>query len=180
MGLDALDVSRVEAGFVLRGVDYFTARKALIERHASTPYELGFDWMVQLEREPFVGQAALRHEHAAGPVRRLVGLEIDWDELEALHARWRLPPHLPTMTSREGVPVYSGDEQVGQATSRAWSPMRKQYLALATVRAELAEPGSEVAVEVTVEYERKRAKATVRPTPFYDPPRKKASVLEGP
>jgi len=174
MGLDALDVSRVEAGFVLQGVDYFTARRALIERQTSTPYELNFDWMVQLEREPFVGQCALRKEQQRGPLRRLVGLDIDWEEFEALYGSFGLPPHLETMTCRLGVPVYKSGNQIGQATSRTWSPTLKRYLALATVASEWAEPGTEIEIEVTVEYERRRAKATVTPTPFFDPERKKA------
>ncbi len=174
LGLDALDVSRVEAGFVLQGVDYFSARRTLIERQTSTPFELGFGWMVKLEREPFIGQEVLRRESARGPAWMLVGLEIDWEAFEALHVAFGLPPHLETMTSREGVPLYRHGAQVGQATSRAWSPTLKQYLAIASVHAAHARPGTELEIEVTVEYERRRAKATVRELPFYDPQRKKA------
>ncbi len=174
LGLDALDVSRVEAGFVLQGVDYFSSRRTLIERQTSTPFELGFGWMVKLDRAPFVGQEALRAESARGSAWMLVGLEIDWEEFEALHEAFGLPPHLETMTSREGVPLYRHGAQVGQATSRAWSPTLKQYLAIASVLAPHAEAGTELEVEVTVEYERHRAKATVRKLPFYDPERKKA------
>ena len=177
MGLDALDVARVEAGYVLQGCDYYSARTALIDHQRSTPYELGFDWMVQLEREPFVGQRALQAEAASGgAARKLVGLEIDWEEFERLHEAWGLPPHLAAETSREGVPIYHGGRQVGQATSRAWSPTLKKYLALATVRREHAEPGRELAIEVTVEHERQVATARVMPLPFFDPPRKKETV----
>jgi len=174
MGLDALDVSRVEAGFLLQGVDYFSARHALIDEQKSSPYELAFDWMVQLEREPFVGQKALRAERLAGPAQRFVGLEIDWEEFEHLHEEHGLPPHLSTETCREGVPIYLGGLQVGKATSRTWSPTLKRYLALGTVRSEHATPGTELDIEVTVEYERHRATARVRPLPFFDPERKRA------
>jgi len=174
MGLDALDVSRVEAGFVLAGVDYTSARGALIERQKSTPFELGFDWMVQLERAPFIGQEALRAEKAAGPRRRLVGLEIDWEDFEAIHEEFGLAPHLAAETCREGVPLYEHGRQVGYATSRAWSPTLKAYLALGHVEASLAAPGTRLEIEVTCEYERRRAGATVRKTPFFDPERKRA------
>jgi aminomethyltransferase len=174
MGLDALDVARVEAGFLLQGVDYTSARRAPIERQKSTPYELGFGWMVELERAPFVGQQALRHAQAQGPARRVVGLEIDWDDFERIYERFELPPHLATETSREGVPLYRGGRQVGYATSRTWSPLLKKYLALATLESDLAEQGSELEIEVTCEYERQRARARVTPTPFFDPQRKKA------
>ncbi len=174
MGLDALDVSRVEAGFVLQSVDYTSARVAWIERQKSTPFELGFDWMVELERDGFVGRDALLSAKETGPKRRLVGLEIDWNEFEALHQRFGLIPHLATETCREGVPVYQGGRQVGYATSRTFSPTLKKYLALATVAAEHAEPGHELAIEVTCEYERHRATARVARMPFFEPERKKA------
>jgi aminomethyltransferase len=174
MGLDALDVSRVEAGFLLGGVDYTSARRAPIERQKSTPYELGFGWMVELERGPFVGRDALRREEATGPRKKFVGLEIDWDDFERIHEQFALPPHLETGTSRDGVPLYRGGRQVGYATSRSWSPLLKRYLALATVDADLAAPGTELEIEVTCEYERHRARATVSKLPFFDPERKKA------
>jgi glycine cleavage system T protein (aminomethyltransferase) len=174
MGLDALDVARVEAGFLLGGVDYTSARRAHIERQKSTPYELGFDWMVELEREPFVGQAALARALAEGPARRFVGLEIDWQDFERIHERYQLAPHVETGTSRDGVPLFRGGRQVGYATSRSWSPLLKQYLALGTIDADLAAPDNELEIEVTCEYERHRARARVRKLPFFDPERKKA------
>jgi len=174
MGLDALDVSRVEAGFLLAGVDYTSAKNAFIEKQKSTPYELAFDWMVKLDREPFVGQAALRREKERGTERRLVGLDIDWDEFEAIHEEFGLVPHIETATCRLGVPLYLEGRQVGYATSRTWSPLLKKYLALATVEAGAASPGKALQIEVTCEYERKTATATVSPTPFFDPERKKA------
>ncbi|MFQ5529381.1 MAG: aminomethyltransferase family protein, partial [Gemmatimonadota bacterium] len=174
MGLDVLDVARVEAGFLLAGVDYTPANHAFIERQKSSPYELGFEWMVRLDREPFVGQAALRREAETGPARRLVGAEIDWDEFETVHERFGLIPHIETATARDGVPLYHHGRQVGYATSRAWSPLLKKYLALCTVESACAASGTELRIEVTCEYERHRVKATVRPMPFFDPRRKKA------
>ena len=174
MGLDALDVTRVEAGFLLGGVDYTSARRAHIERQKSSPWELGFDWMVELEREPFVGQAALERARKEGPSRRFVGLEIDWEDFERIYELYQLPPHLETGTSRDGVPLYRGGRQVGYATSRAWSPILKQYLALGTIDADLAAPDNELEIEVTCEYERHRARARVRKLPFFEPERKKA------
>lgn len=174
MGLDVLDVARLEAGFVLGSVDYTPANRAFIERQKSSPYELGFDWMVRLDRDPFVGQDALRREQVTGPSRRLVGIEVDWDEFEAVYERFGLIPHIETATSREGVPLYRGGRQVGYATSRAWSPLLKKYLALGTVESDLSAVGTDLHIEVTCEYERHRVKSTVRPTPFFDPERKKA------
>ena len=69
-GLDALDVARVEAGFIMNGVDYFSANHCFIDSRQSTPYEVGLGWTVQLDRDPFIGQAALRKEKERGSACR--------------------------------------------------------------------------------------------------------------
>jgi aminomethyltransferase len=174
-GLDALDVTRVEAGFVMNGVDYFSANHCLIESRKSTPDEIGLGWTVRLERDSFIGQHALREERARGPVWALVGLEVDWDELETLFDELGLPPGVPSGAWRTAVPVYDASgTQVGQATSGAWSPILKRNLALASVHAGHAEPGTRLKIEATVEYRRHKVTATVCKTPFFDPERKRA------
>jgi aminomethyltransferase len=75
-GLDALDITRVEAGFIMNGVDYHSANHVMIEARKSTPYELGLGWCVNLDREPFNGQAALRKEKAEGSDWATVGVEL--------------------------------------------------------------------------------------------------------
>jgi aminomethyltransferase len=174
MGLDALDVSRVEAGFVLLGVDYFSARTALIESQTATPYEIGLGWTVKLERDAFVGQAALRRAVERGPRRELVGVEIDWAAYETLYDEVGLPPELHAETCRLGAPLYVDGRQVGQTTSRTWSPTLKAYVGLASVAPEHAVLGSELEAEVTIEYERRLCPARVVQKPFFDPERKKA------
>jgi len=174
-GLDAMDMARLEAGFIMNGVDYYSANHCFLESRKSTPYELALGWTVELEREPFNGQRALQAEKAKGPNRALVGLVLDWIELEALFARSGLPPELRRGAWRDPVPVYDkGGRHVGQATSGTWSPTLKQNLALATVRAEHAAIGTELDMEVTVEYQRLRVTARVTKKPFLDPPRKKS------
>jgi aminomethyltransferase len=174
VGLDALDVARVEAGFIMNGVDYFSANRCLIDSRKSSPFELGLGRTVQLDRDPFLGREALRAEQARGSPRALVGLRYDWDEYEALFAAVGLPPEVPTRASRDAVPVHDErGRQVGQVTSSAWSPLLKANLALATVAARYREPGTRLHVEITVEYHRHRLPATVCPTPFFDPPRKR-------
>jgi len=51
-GLDALDVTRVEAGLILKNVDYYNALHVLIEDRKSSPYDLSLGWIVNLDREP--------------------------------------------------------------------------------------------------------------------------------
>ncbi len=170
-GLDALDMTRIEAGFIMLGVDYFSAPKVVTESRKSSPYELGLGWTVQLEREPFVGQAALRREKAKG-AWKMVGLELSWEELEALYESYGLPPSLPAMAQRNPLPVFSGQRQVGQATSHTWSPILKKGIALASVRTAHATKGYQLGIEHTVEFERRQVNATVVPTPFFNPERK--------
>jgi len=172
-GLDALDMTRIEAGFIMMGVDYFSAPKVTLESLRSTPYEAGLGWCVNLDRDPFVGQRALREEKENGPVWQMRGLVMDWDMLRELYEKHGLPPAVPAEACRDPLPVYSSGKQVGQATSNTFSPILKKYIALASIRTEHAAPGTELEIEHTVEFERCRVKATVVKTPFYNPERKR-------
>jgi aminomethyltransferase len=176
-GLDALDVARIEAGFILLGVDYFSAPKVVLAARKSTPWELGLGWIVDFERQgspAFVGREALEAEKRRGPAWALVGLEVAWDALEALYAAFSLPPSLPATARRDGLPVYDdAGRQVGKVTSHTWSPILKKYVALASVEARHAAPGAVLQMEHTVEYERRRVSARVVKTPFFDPERKR-------
>ena len=174
-GLDALDVTRVEAGFVMNGVDYFSANHCLIESRKSTPFELGLGWTVKLDRGPFVGQQALLKEVELGSEWGFVGLEIEWDGLERLYDLEGLPPSMPSQAWRTPTPVFCANgRQIGQATSGAWSPTLKKNLALATIEAEYVETGKRLMIDWMVEYRRHRVDATVVELPFYDPERKKS------
>jgi aminomethyltransferase len=173
-GMLALDVARIEAGLMLIDVDYVSARKALITRQTSSPYELDLAWTVNLDKGAFVGKEALSREKHAVPAWQFVGVEVDWDSLEALYLEAGLAPQLPSAAWRTSVPIYAGDEQAGYATSGGWSPLLKKYIALAHLRSEHADIGREIEMEVTVEHQRKRAAARVVKKPFFNPERKRA------
>lgn len=172
-GMLALDMARLEAGFILLEVDYTSAEKALIAAQKYSPFEIGLGWTVNLEKQGFVGRRALLEEKRRGSSRQLIGLEIDWEDYERLYQEAGLAPQLPTAVWRGGVPVYWDDRQVGQATTGGWSPTMKKYIALATVQSKFSQTGTELFVEMTVEYVRKKVKARVVKPPFFDPPRKK-------
>ena len=176
-GLDALDVARIEAGYIMNGVDYHSANHCFIESRKSTPYELNLGWAVDLDREPFIGQRALRAEHRRGRQWAIAGLVYDWPQLEALFARHGLPPQTPHGASRTPVPVYDsgGARQVGYVTSATWSPTLKKMIALASVEAEHAVVDRELRVEVTAEYERHTIRCDVAELPFFDPGRKRST-----
>ncbi len=173
-GMLALDVSRLEAGFILLDVDYISAEKAMIPSQRYSPFEIGLAWTVDLNKSDFVGQRALRQERCPALSRQIVGLEISLRDYEYLFQQVGLPPEFPLAAWRGGVPVYRDERQIGHATTGAWSPILKKYIALATVNKQCAVPGKVVQVEVTVEHRRKTASATVVKTPFFDPPRKRA------
>ena len=171
-GLDALDMTRVEAGFILQDVDYYSAMRAQVRSRMSTPWEIGLGWTVEVDRPPFIGQDALIAS-SKSPTWQFVGLDIDWEELEQLYERVGLPPHLPAAAWRTPIPVYSGTEQVGQATSGTWSPLLKKNLALASVKTPHSATGTRLRIEQTVEFRRHKVTATVVKRPFFDPERKR-------
>ena len=160
-GMLALDVARIEAGLLLIDVDFHSSRKALIETQKYSPYELGLGRLVDLKKGPFVGRAALNEEVKRGIARQIVGLEIDWTEVEKLYEAVGLPPTAPAATSRVAVPVYKGRTQVGRATSTTWSTTLKKLIALATIDVPHYALGTKVEMEMTVEAVRHRATATV-------------------
>src|SRR5258708_4418729 len=97
------------------------------------PISLGFGKMVHLQKENFIGRSALVKDEKQGVERQLVGLELDWIEIEALYEKLALTPIAPSQTSRVHVPIYAGNRQVGKATSTTWSPVLKKLIALASV-----------------------------------------------
>ena len=181
-GLDALDVARIEAGLLLKEVDYVSSWSALIESRKSSPYEAGLGWTVQPEPgRDFVGRRALEREVTEPSEWALAGLEADWPGIEERFAAVGLPPLVAGRASRDAVPIYergrrggAAGRQIGYVTSATFSPILKKYIALATIRRDFAKPGSRIEIELTVEFVRQRVPARVVPTPFFDPARKRA------
>ncbi len=173
-GMLALDISRIEAGLLLIDVDFHSSRKALIEAQKYSPYELGLGRLVDMKKGAFIGRSALQAEVKRGIARQIVGLEVNWTEVEKLYEAVGLPPTAPAATSRIAVPVYKGRNQVGRATSTTWSSTLKKLIALATIDVPHYAMGTKVDMEMTVEAVRHRATATVVPTPFFNPSRKTA------
>ena len=144
-----------------------------IDARRSSPYELGLDWCVELDRDAFLGQDALREEARRGAAWRTVGIESNWGELEELYERHDLPPELLPAASRQSLPLYAGSRFVGQVTSSVWSPLLKRRLGIASVKAPHAALESRLRVEHTVLHERGTVGARVVEKPFFDPERKR-------
>jgi aminomethyltransferase len=176
-GMIALDIARIEAGLILIEVDYISSKRALIDQQKYTPGEIGLGKLVDLKKDSFVGREALAEEaKRGGPARLLVGLEVNWSEVEALYEKIGMAPQVPATASRVAVPVYRAGRQVGKATSTTWSPTLKRMIALASLSRESATVGNTLSMELTVEAVRKTVSAKIVPLPFFNPPRKTAPL----
>ena len=173
-GMLALDVARIEAGLLLIDIDFNSSKKALVEEQKYSPFEMGLGRLVHLDKNRFVGQQALTEEKRRGHRKQIVGLEIDWTEVEKLYEAVGLPPAVSPIASRLAVPVFRNGAQIGKATSTTWSPVLKKMIGLATVKCEFEKPGTDIEVEITVEAIRHRVRARVTKTPFYNPKQKTA------
>jgi aminomethyltransferase len=173
-GMLALDVARVEAGLLLLDVDFIGAKKAATAAQQYSPYEMALGRLVSLDKAAFVGRDALTREADGDPRRKIVGLRIDWSDVERLHEREGLVPLAPAAASRVAVPVMKSGRPVGRATTTAWSPVMKELIALATVDAPHYAVGTRLELEVTVDARRHSAAATVVSPPFFSPARKTA------
>ena len=176
-GMLALDVARIEAGLLLIDIDFNSSKKALVEKQKYSPFEMGLGRLIHLDKNRFVGQQALTEEKKRGHRKQIVGLEIDWTEVEKLYEAVGLPPAVSPIASRVAVPVYQNGAQLGKATSTTWSPVLKKMIGLATVKREYAEPGTQIEAEITVEAIRHRVGARVIKTPFYNPKQKTATPI---
>jgi aminomethyltransferase len=174
VGILAMDMARVEAGLFMIEVDYTSTNHAWIEAQKSSPYELGLDWTVALDKQGyFVGRRALEREKQEGSLWKLMGLEVEWEGMEQLFKSVGLPPQIPGMAMRGSLPIMVGNVQVGYASTSTWSPLLKKYIALAHLQKPYYEVGTNVRMEITVEHHRQHAPAKVVKLPFYEPEWKK-------
>jgi aminomethyltransferase len=174
-GINALDVSRLEAGLILIDAEYTSALHARTADHFYSPTELGLSRLIDFDKGDFVGRRALLAEReGGGPPRRLVGLDLEWAGIEAMFAGHGLAPEVSAMVHRPAVPIYREGRQVGRATSIGWGPTIKRMVGFGSVDRRQEAIGTRLSVEWSVEGERGKVAATVVPMPFLDLPRKRA------
>jgi glycine cleavage system aminomethyltransferase T len=142
-------IRRIEAGILAYGADMWLD---------TNPFEvdMGYTWMIDLAQEAdFVGKDALTRIKEEGVSRKLVGVDIDGEQLG-------------TYIDNEMIdffPGFSGGREVGKVTSACYSPRLEKNIGFAMVPIELAEFGTAVEVETASG----RRPATVAPKPAYDP-----------
>jgi len=175
-GSVALELARIEAGLLLLDADFVSATQTLFEVKKTSPYDLGLAWMVDLDKDFFVGQAALRREKERGSRWNTVGLELDVTALERFYAEYDMPLHLPYRSWAEAVPCYADEAQrnhIGRGTSGMWSPTLKKYVVIARLKPQYAKLGTRLFIEEMIEAVSYSVPATVVRMPFFDPPRKR-------
>lgn len=165
MGSQALDMTRIEAGFLLVDADYTGAQHAVRPTSRVSPLEAGIGWAVGLKKDQyFVGKRALQKERAENLSRHiLIGIEIE--------GRKPAP----------GAFVYAdtaAKHELGLTTSAMWSPLLKKNIAFAKVPPRFAKPGTEMWIEIWYPKEHKIERSMVKcwatNRMFFDPLRKKA------
>ena len=178
-GLAALYMLRIEAGLLLLDVDFGSSRFAWTDEDRSTPLELGLGWMLRdlaSDDRAFIGRRALERELADKTSRwRFTGLVLDWHDYDRIYNGAGLIPPKDHTPIQEELFVYDDEiRQVGYATSFMYSPMLQRHIAMARVRPELAQPGTELRLEVDVNHRYEYVKAKTARMPLYNPARKTA------
>jgi len=161
IGTDALNLARIEAGFIITNMDFIPADQALREDRPRSPPDMGLGWMIDWDKGHFTGRRALLAEQARGSDWALVGLEVAGN------------------ISAEGSLLYHNRKtEAGFITAAAWSPSVKKSVALAQVPARYRN-GDDLWVEIyalrELQYVKLMLPVTVVERPFFNPARKRAT-----
>jgi aminomethyltransferase len=164
IGTEALEESRIEAGFIAAYIDFLPAAVTVRSGRSRSPLELGLDWLVDFKKPNFNGRRALAEEKRRGSSWRLVKLDIEGNK----------PAHHSYIYDKSA----GRKKEIGFTTSATWSPVCKQNIAIGTVRTPHGKVGDTLFVEVYYQREmhwsRVMAEATVVDKPFWNPPRRRA------
>ena len=165
IGGDALELARIEAGYLLARTDFLPANTTVRSGRSRSPLELGLEWLVDFKKPVFNGRRALAEEKRRGSAWQFVRLDIEGNK----------PAKNAYVFARER----GNRRDSGFITSAAWSPICKQNIALGSVRAPHGKPGETLWVEIYYQREmhwsRVMSKATVVDKPFWFPPRRSAT-----
>ena len=178
-GLQALYMTRIEAGLLLLDVDFRNSRFAWTDADRATAHEMGLGWMlrgVMDDDRRFIGRDAIRREVADGTSRfRTTGLVVDWRDWDRIHDEAGLIPPKDHTPIQEEMYVYDDDgAQVGYATSFMYSPVLQRHIAIARVPVAAATPGTKLNFEVAVSHRYVHVAAHTARMPLYNPARKTA------
>ena len=158
-GMNALDMVRVEAGFIQPNADFMSAEQALRPNRMRNPYELGMGWLVDLNKNYFTGKKNLINLKKQTLTKKLVGLDIQGDK--------------PAIGS---VLYDKNKKEIGIVTAGMWSPSLKSNIAFGYVDKDHMKIGSKVFAEIyhpeELEYKKIWAECSVVKKQFFNPPRR--------
>jgi aminomethyltransferase len=164
MGTHALEIARIEAGFLQAHVDFLPADQAVKSDRARSPFELDLGRLVDFKKPNFNGRRALLEEQKRGSRYRLVRLDIEGNK----------PAHASYIYNQKN----NGDV-IGTVTSSEWSPSAKANIALASLHMPWGRPGDELWADIyyqrELEWSRVKARCRIVDGAFFDPPRRRAT-----
>jgi len=161
-GEAATNMARLEAAFIMPGMEFNEALKTVHFEHDQTPYELSLGWLVDFNKPHFSGRKALLKEKERGPRYTLTKLDIEGNK------------------PAEGSYIYRNrrcTKEIGYVTSAMWSPAAKANIALAMIRTEFLQGDlwAEIYYEKELRQYSKVARCEVRKKPFWRPARARAT-----
>jgi aminomethyltransferase len=161
-GEAATNMARLEAGFIMPGMEFNEALKTIHFEYDQTPFELSLDWLVDFKKPHFNGRAALLEAKKKGSDYTLIKLDIEGNK--------------PAEESF----LYSDKKchrEIGYVTSAMWSPVVKANIALAMVETEALKGDiwAEIYYTKELRHHSKVAKCTIQPRPFWAPDRARAT-----
>ena len=160
-GTHALEMARIEAGFLQAGVDFMPAEEVVRNGRSRSPFELGLGWLVDMDKSVFNGRRALQQELARGSRYRFAILDVDGNK-PANHSF-----------------ILKGNKQVGTVTSAAWCPTAKSNVAFAQIEMPYGAVGEELVAEIYYQRElhwtRVLAPCKVIDAPVFSHPRRRAT-----
>lgn len=163
IGSQALNMVRIEAGFIMPNVDFVSAEHTIRIGSDRSPPELGLGWLVDFGKGHFTGRRALLAEQKRGLRRQLVALDIEGNK----------PAHGSLLYATR-----NAQRECGSVTSAMWSPTCKRNIALAMVEAPHFTTGTKLWADIYLNreliWERRMCRATVVERPFFAPERRRA------
>jgi aminomethyltransferase len=163
MGLSALEMVRIEAGFVMPGFDFNTAEATVRNGFDRSPFEVGLGWVVNLDKGHFTGRKALQAEKARPPKQRLTKIVVDGNKPVGDAFLY---------DARNG-------KQCGEIKCTTWSPILKANLALADIEYTNGRLPSQLWARFDYQRELKWfstwAECHVHSKPFYTPEHRSAT-----
>ncbi len=164
IGTTALDMARIEAGFIVTNLDFVPADIALRSNRARSPFEVGLEWMVDFDKGHFNGRRALLAETTKGTSRwALAGLDIEGN-----------------VSAENSLIYHNKSREVGHITAAVWSPSTKRNIALAMLERPYHDRRSdnlwvEVYAKRELQYHKLMLRARIAERPFFFHPRRRAT-----